>query len=197
MQRPLVQNERHSHSGSCVLCQPSHLRVRPGRHGWDPKPPGSNNTYGSEGPARVDIPGGNILLPLGTRIQLSGDILRCGLPAAFISEPGDDAESLTLNWVGYFIKEVGVPDDCISFSWTQDDSGGYVVSVIFLRLTPERLEDLTRDFVQVCLVCAGPCDDKDDPVWGFSSTHEDNPRALNCIKCIPCFLCDRCKAKTK
>ena len=150
------------------------------------------NTYGSEGPARVDIPGGNILLPLGTRIQLSGDVLRCGLPAAFISEPGDDAESLTLNWVGDFIKEVGVPDDCISFSWARDASGGYMVSVLFHPLTPERHDELTRDDLQVCFVCAGPCDDADKPTW--TGVY---PRALNCIECNPCFLCDRCKVMTR
>ena len=156
-----------------------------------PKPPGSMNTYGSEGPARVDIPGGIILLPLGTRIQLNslgGNIVSCGLPATVLSETGDDAESLTVNWLGQFIKEVRVPDDCISFSWARDGSGGYVVSVLFHPLTAERHDELTwtTEFNDVCWVCAGPCDE--------ASSFSESER--NCIVCLPFLLCDRCRVKT-
>ena len=148
------------------------------------------NTYGSEGPARVDIPGGIILLPAGTIIQLnslSGNVVRCGLPAMVLSEAGDDAESLTVNWLGQFIKEVGVPDDCISFSWARDGSGGYVVSVLFHPLTADRHDELTSpELNDVCWVCAGPCD-------GASSYSAQEDR---CIVCVPFLLCDRCRVKT-
>jgi len=157
--------------------------------GFAATPTGSMNTHGREGPATADIPGGTILLPFGTMIKLrslNGEVVdsECtGLPAEVSAKQGDDAESLTLEWTSAFTIEVRVPDDCISFAWTRDGLNGYVVTALFHPLAPERLDVLGPDFVQVCFVCAGPCDDADD----------NNSRELSCIECHPCFLCDRCK----
>ena len=136
------------------------------------------------------LPGSSITLH-----TLSGDFdfARCGLPKGVRTQPGDDAISLSENWTVAFMTAVGVPEDCISFSWSCDGFKRYMVHVVFIpliSLSDERRDELVPDYDQVCDVCGAPCDDAEDIVFadGF---------AQNCIMCRCSYLCDRCKVRVR
>ena len=148
-------------------------------------------------PSQLDLDGIR-LLPTGSSITLhtaSGDFdfSRVGMPNEVKTQKGDDAISLSENWTVAFMTAVGVPEDCISFSWSCDGFKRYMVHVVFIpliSLSDERRDELVPDYAQVCHVCGAPCDDPEDIVFA-------DGYAQNCIVCRRGDLCDRCKVRVR
>ena len=159
------------------------------------------NKYGSEGPANLcwqvptanfNIPGGLFLLVPTTTIRLCTmssdpvDTGETGLPPVVFIREATDAQSLSEEWLTIFITKVGVPADCISFTWRRERPTYYWVTIAFHPLDPG-VRDARTDEDGFCLVCTMPC------IEASSS----RAALQTCAKCTPLDLCDRCKIEVR
>ena len=157
---------------------------------FEPKPEGAMNRYGSEGPAQLNIPGGLLLIPPTTTIRLcsglSGEPVdggETGLPANVLINKATDAESLTIEWLQDFVTKVGVPADCISFTWEKEAPKKFLVRILFKPLDPKVRWSRTKYVTDLCDVCTLPC----------KVVENDRDAYLNCCECEQICLCSRCK----
>ena len=134
-----------------------------------------SSTY-SKVPANTDI----------TVHGLVGDVV-----VAWHTRHSLDVEVASIALQKVIAKKRRVPRRCVSLTWSkivQNSDGLKSVSVEYV-LTP-LCEYETEDFGDAnCFCCDDPCEDADDFPW-TSRSREDN-----CIRCVPCYLCEECRVR--
>ena len=168
---------------------------------WKISPEGAYNKWGSEGPCSLSRPARlnevAARVPINIWLVSGSPVIKelHGLPPEITLTEKSDVEVVTLMMARLVSRHLGVPEDCLSFTWrtsyaTNGSCTGYNVMMVLVALSDTTWERLDKERCALfdeggppyCFVCLGECDDADYP----------NPRGAtrksNCIECEPCFF---------
>ena len=126
------------------------------------------------------------VLPVGAHVQVysaSGN-----LEFESILSQAQDREVYFLAILTILLRRHYLPHPCISILWhppqVVHDEIHHVGQMVLQRLSETDHELLSQELGDRCQVCCLPCVDADDQ--GFD-------RRLNCVRCLPCCVCDTCR----
>jgi hypothetical protein len=140
------------------------------------------------------------IISKGTVIQVQ--LLSTRIILSMATKNDERCSSLISRIVQQCATEEEVPRHCIKLRWEPpsllclaDESAGLLVclfmaaTAVISALQEEDYENFAdRDTMDYCLVCLDPAEDID---------LQTGNRDENCVRCIPCSLCEKCKVSVK
>ena len=154
------------------------------------------NKFGSEGPFQLTKPSSLKSIDSGMTIRflrISGEPAKqsdFGIHSEWMTNKSETVEANSTAVAKLITKRLAIPNECLSLVWSRPQDQHVILTIVLTPLSDEDWEMLDAEVEMkhnpACMVCFQPCRDADD----------DDSREQNCVECIPCFLCDRCRVTT-